>query len=84
VALDLRDGRVEDARIALGGVATVPWRARTAEAALRGQAIDDASVAAAADAAFAEARPQAHNSFKVALGRQTLARALREAAALQI
>jgi xanthine dehydrogenase YagS FAD-binding subunit len=84
VALDLRDGRVADARIALGGVATVPWRARTAEQALRGHAVDDAGIAAAADAAFAEARPQTHNAFKVALGRQTLARALREAAALQI
>jgi xanthine dehydrogenase YagS FAD-binding subunit len=84
VALDLRDGRVADARIALGGLATVPWRARTAEQALRGQAIDDASIAAAADTAFAEARPQTHNGFKVALGRQTLVRALREAAALQI
>jgi xanthine dehydrogenase YagS FAD-binding subunit len=84
VALDLRDGRVADARIALGGVATVPWRARTAEEALRGKAIDDAGIAAAADTAFAEARPQTHNGFKVALGKQTLARALREAAALQI
>ncbi len=84
VALDLRDGRVADARIALGGVATVPWRARTAEEALHGQAIDDASIAAAAATAFAGARPQSHNAFKVALGRQTLARALRDAAALQI
>jgi xanthine dehydrogenase YagS FAD-binding subunit len=84
VALDLRDGRVADARIALGGVATVPWRARTAEQALRGQAIDDASIAAAADSAFADARTREHNAFKVELGRQTLARALRQAAALQI
>jgi xanthine dehydrogenase YagS FAD-binding subunit len=84
VAIDLRDGRVADARIALGGVATVPWRAKTAEDALRGKAIDDASIAAAGDAAFAEARAQTHNGFKIALGQQTLARALREAAALQI
>src|SRR5205085_10708944 len=84
VALDLRDGRVADARIALGGVATVPWRARTAEQALRGQAVDDASIAAAADTAFAEARTHEHNAYKVELGKQTLARALRQAAALQI
>jgi xanthine dehydrogenase YagS FAD-binding subunit len=75
---------VADARIALGGVATVPWRAKTAEQALRGQAVDDASIEAVADSAFAEARPHEHNAFKVALGRQTLARALRQAAALQI
>ncbi len=84
VALDLRDGRVADARIALGGVATVPWRATAAEDALRGRAIDDASIAAAGNAAFVEARAQTHNGFKIALGKQTLARALREAAALQI
>jgi len=84
VALDLRDGRVADVRIALGGIATVPWRARTAEEALRGQAIGDASIEAAADTAFAEARAGEHNAFKVPLGKQTLARALRQAAALQI
>jgi xanthine dehydrogenase YagS FAD-binding subunit len=84
VALDLRDGQVADARIALGGVATVPWRAGTAEQALRGQTIGDASIEAAADSAFAEARAHGHNAFKVELGKQTLARALRQAAALQI
>jgi xanthine dehydrogenase YagS FAD-binding subunit len=84
LALDLRDGRVADARIAIGGVATVPWRANAAEQALRGQAIDDRSIEGAADSAFAEARPQQHNAFKVALGKQTVARALRQAAALQI
>jgi xanthine dehydrogenase YagS FAD-binding subunit len=84
VALDLHDGRVADARIALGGVATVPWRATAAEQALRGQAIDDRSIEGAADSAFAEARPHEHNAFKVALGKQTVARALRQAAAMQI
>src|SRR4029077_4358847 len=43
VALDLNNGRVRDARIALGGVATVPWRATPAEAALKGKILDDAS-----------------------------------------
>jgi xanthine dehydrogenase YagS FAD-binding subunit len=84
VALDLRDGRVADARIALGGVATVPWRARAAEDALRGQPIGDAAFEEAADRAFAEARAGTHNAFKVPLGKQTLVRALRDAAALQI
>jgi xanthine dehydrogenase YagS FAD-binding subunit len=84
VALDLRGGRVADARIALGGVATVPWRAADAEQALRGQTIDDASIAAAGEQAFAGARTREHNAYKVELGRQTLARALRQAAALQI
>src|SRR5262249_35908392 len=70
VALDLRDGRAVDARIALGGVATVPWRASAAEQVLlRGQTVDDASIEAAADAAFNGARAQEHNAFKVELGK---------------
>jgi xanthine dehydrogenase YagS FAD-binding subunit len=84
VALDLDDGRVRDLRIALGGVATVPWRARRAEAELRGRALDEETASAAAQAEFAQARPYAHNGFKIELGRRTLVRALRQAAALQI
>ncbi len=84
VALDMRDGKVADARIALGGVATVPWRAKEAEEALRGQAIDDNSLTAVAQTAFALASVREHNAFKVALGQRTLMRALHEAAALQI
>jgi xanthine dehydrogenase YagS FAD-binding subunit len=53
VALDIDDGVVREARIALGGVATVPWRAREAEAALRGRRLDEASAEIAAEAAFA-------------------------------
>lgn len=84
VALDLDGGRVKQARIALGGVATVPWRAKDAEAALAGKNVDDASAKAAADAAFARATPRQHNSFKIELGKRTLIRALRQAAALEI
>ncbi|HLH87132.1 MAG TPA: xanthine dehydrogenase family protein subunit M [Xanthobacteraceae bacterium] len=84
VALDVKDGQVADVRIALGGVATVPWRANEAEDALRGQALDDRTMEGAAQSAFATARTQAHNAYKVALGQRTLIRALREAAAMQI
>jgi xanthine dehydrogenase YagS FAD-binding subunit len=84
VALDLQDGVVRDARIALGGVATVPWRAKDAEAALRGKPLADEAINAAAEAAFAEARPQEHNAFKIALGKRTVARALREAGQLEL
>lgn len=82
VALDLRDDTVQVARIALGGVATVPWRAREAESVLAGKRLDEATARAAADAAFAAARPCRDNAFKVELGRRTLVRALLEAAAL--
>ena len=53
-----------EARIALGGVATVPWRAREAEAALKGKTLDERARAAAADAAFAQRQAHEHNAFK--------------------
>ncbi|HEX3709051.1 MAG TPA: xanthine dehydrogenase family protein subunit M [Pseudolabrys sp.] len=84
VALDLDNGTIRGARIALGGVATVPWRAYEAEQKLAGQAIDDATLAAAANLAFAEAKPRQHNAFKIELGKRTLIRALHQAAALEI
>jgi xanthine dehydrogenase YagS FAD-binding subunit len=84
VALDIEDGAVRMARIALGGVATVPWRARDAETALQGKPIDAESIKAAAEAAFAAARPRKRNAFKIDLGRRVLARALHQAASLQI
>jgi len=84
VALDLRDGTVGEARIALGGVATVPWRATAAEAALRDKPLDDTSKQAAAEAAFADASARDHNAFKIDLGRRTLMRALDQAAAMEI
>jgi len=84
VALDLAGNIVRDVRIALGGVATVPWRAKAAEQVLRGKALDEANAQAAAEAAFAEARTFKHNAFKVALGQRTLMRALSEAAAMEL
>jgi xanthine dehydrogenase YagS FAD-binding subunit len=84
VALDLDSGTIRSARIALGGVATTPWRVYEAEAALAGKPLDDVTLNAAAEAAFAAAKPRGHNAFKVALGKRTLIRALRQAAALEI
>jgi xanthine dehydrogenase YagS FAD-binding subunit len=84
VALDLQGETVREARIALGGVATVPWRAREAEASLRGQVLDEASAARAADIAFSGARTARHNAYKVPLGKATLVRALLEARAMRV
>jgi xanthine dehydrogenase YagS FAD-binding subunit len=84
VALELDGDVVREARIALGGVATVPWRAHEAEAVLRGRALDEATGMKAAEAAFAHARTRHHNAFKVALGKQTLVRALLETKAMQV
>lgn len=84
VALDLDNGTVRDVRIALGGVAALPWRAREAEEQLKSKKIDDATLEAAATAAFAKAQPREHNAFKIELGKRTLVRALRQAAAMEI
>ena len=75
-ALDLVDSTVRDARVALGGVATRPWRSPEAENVLRGAPATRASFEAAAEAALRDARPRHHNAFKVDLARRTLVRAL--------
>jgi xanthine dehydrogenase YagS FAD-binding subunit len=84
VALDLGDGKVAEVRIALGGVATTPWRAREAEAALKGRALDEAGARRAAEAAFAAARTHGDNDFKPELGKRTLVRALLQASQLSV
>lgn len=76
-ALDVQDGTVRDARIALGGVAHKPWRAAKAEAALRGAPATMESFRRAAEAELADARPLRDNAFKVPMTRNTLAAVLR-------
>jgi xanthine dehydrogenase YagS FAD-binding subunit len=84
VALEVQDGVVRDARLALGGVATVPWRAREAEALLKGQKFDDAIAERVAEAAFSGAKGRKDNAFKIALGKRVVARALHQAVAVEI
>jgi xanthine dehydrogenase YagS FAD-binding subunit len=84
VALEVADGIARTVRIALGGVATRPWRARAAEIALTGRPIDEETAWAAADAAFAGAVTHGGNDFKPELGRRTLVRALIEAARMEV
>ena len=80
-ALDLgEDGAVRDVRLALGGVAAKPWRARKAEDALRGKQASAAHVRGAAEAELADAAPLAHNAFKVELAKRTIAAVLAELA----
>jgi xanthine dehydrogenase YagS FAD-binding subunit len=79
-ALDLEAGRIRDVRLALGGVAHKPWRAGTAEDALRGQAPTEAAFAAAIDAELAEARPLRDNGFKIDLARRTTVAVLQDLA----
>lgn len=83
VALRLEAGTVAQVRIGLGGVATIPWRAREAEAALQGRTLDHATAAAAAKIAFQDAKATPDNAYKLKLGQATLIRALTEAAEMQ-
>ena len=76
VALELEDGTIKDARVALGGVGTRPWRSTEAETVLIGQKADEVRFKAAAAAALKSARTRTHNAFKVDLARRTLVRAL--------
>jgi xanthine dehydrogenase YagS FAD-binding subunit len=78
VALDVRDGVVADARIAAGGVGTVPWHLPAVEDALRGAPATQASFEAAAAVAADGARPLSGNGFKVSLLKRTIVRALLE------
>jgi xanthine dehydrogenase YagS FAD-binding subunit len=79
VALDVQDDTIRQARVALGGVGTKPWRASGAEDALVGKRAGAAAFAAAAEAALAGARPQKHNGFKIELAKRTVVRALERA-----
>jgi xanthine dehydrogenase YagS FAD-binding subunit len=75
-ALDMTEGVIRDARVALGGVAHKPWRAREAEATLLGRSANQATFAEAADAALANARGWGGNDFKLPLARRTIVRTL--------
>lgn len=77
-ALELDGDRVEHARVALGGVAHKPWRAFEAERVLLGGEAATETFAQAAEAELAQARPLAHNGFKVELARRTIVGALEE------
>jgi xanthine dehydrogenase YagS FAD-binding subunit len=80
-AIRFEAGVVRDARLALGGVAAKPWRARPAEAALIGRGSDPAAFRHAAQLALADAKPSGDNQFKIELAQAVVRRALALAAA---
>jgi xanthine dehydrogenase YagS FAD-binding subunit len=75
------DGKhLRSARLALGGVAHKPWRLAAAETALRGVSLDDIiGLKSAIATSFTDARPLAHNAFKVELAQRVALRALQAA-----
>jgi xanthine dehydrogenase YagS FAD-binding subunit len=76
VGLDVADGKIRAARVALGGVATKPWRSLEAEQALVGQAPSRATFERAGAAAIVDPKPRRDNAFKVGLAKNTIVRAL--------
>ena len=80
VALRIENGTVKDCRIALGGVATKPWRALAAERTLRGQAATADNFRAAAEAELSAAVPQRQNGFKIELTKRVVVHSLQTVA----
>ena len=76
VVLSVSDGKVAHARVALGGVGTVPWRAREAEAVLVGKPATQEQFVRAAEAALKGAKPRSENGFKVELAKRCIVHAL--------
>ncbi|PAX08813.1 FAD binding domain-containing protein [Sphingomonas lenta] len=85
VGLELEpDGRtVRDVRVALGGVASKPWRARQVEAALRGKTFDEPTIRRACELAVEGAKDWGHNGFKITLAPRVAARALMQVGGLE-
>ena len=80
-ALRFEGPTIVEARVALGGVAMKPWRAREAEAVLTGEQAATSLFRRAAEAGLAAAKPSGDNGFKIELARRVTVRALALAAA---
>lgn len=81
-ALELAGRTIGSARVVLGSVAHKPWRSREAEAALAGAPASRESFERAAEAAMRDAKPLAHNAYKVELAKRAMVRAMMRAARL--
>jgi xanthine dehydrogenase YagS FAD-binding subunit len=79
VALDLDGSRIRQARVALGGVGTKPWRVPQVEAALAGLSLEPTALRPAAALAAAGAQGSGHNDFKIELMQRAIVRAVETA-----
>jgi xanthine dehydrogenase YagS FAD-binding subunit len=75
-AIDLQDGQIREACLAMGGVAHKPWRLTEAEAFLSGKPADPAIFKQAAAIALEGAKPLTYNAFKVKMAQRAIERAL--------
>ena len=73
----MQGGKVAGGRVVLSGVAPVPWRAKEAEKAIMGKALDAGTIAQAAEAAVKGAEPLDHSAYKVAVVRGVVEEALK-------
>jgi xanthine dehydrogenase YagS FAD-binding subunit len=76
IIIKVNGSRIEQARVALGGVGTVPWRSHEAERVLQGERTEAATFRRAAEAALKDAQPASENGFKVELAKRCIVRAL--------
>jgi xanthine dehydrogenase YagS FAD-binding subunit len=83
VLLTTAGTRVTAARVVMGAVAPVPWRAQAAEKALVGKTIDENVAAAAAEAALTGNRPMSQNAYKVQVAKTAVKRAILQAAGIK-
>lgn len=79
-ALEIKSGKIEAARLALGGVAHKPWRSLEAERVLTGAQANAQTFKAAAEAAVTGALPQKHNAFKIEMAKRAVVRILNQVA----
>src|SRR5215217_1050707 len=76
VALEMDGARIQQARVALGGVGTTPWRVPQVETALAGASLDPTALRSAAVLAAQGAQGRGHNDFKIALMQRAIVRAV--------
>jgi xanthine dehydrogenase YagS FAD-binding subunit len=79
VIVQVSGGKIQRARVAMGGVGTKPWRSKEAEQALQGHEASEHTYRAAAEAALKPAKPMRDNGFKVELAKRAIVRALQVA-----
>jgi len=79
VVVQISGGKIQRARVAMGGVGTKPWRSKEAEQALQGHEASEHTYRAAAEAALKPAKPMRDNGFKVELAKRAIVRALQVA-----
>jgi len=83
VVLAMNGGTIQSARVVLGAVAPVPWRSKPAEEALTGKPLNEATAAAAGEAAVSEAAPMSGNAYKVQIAKTAVKRAVMNAAGIK-